>query len=73
MVWPAAPAFAEQLDQIVSADWCLHVAADEWSSKGCYDLADLDSVTRVTRAINGGLVSIAERTEWLERTKAVWS
>jgi putative chitinase len=69
---PNAPDFTADPDQVISADWCLKVAAAEWSSKGCNALADQDSVSKVTRAINGGLIGLAERTEWTRRTKFIW-
>jgi putative chitinase len=69
---PMAPDFVSVPDQVVSADWCLAIAASEWVSKGCNALADLDDLNKVTRAINGGLIGLAERKEWLKRTKAVW-
>jgi predicted chitinase len=34
--------------------------------------ADQDNVHRVTRAINGGLIGLSDRMEWLRLTKAVW-
>lgn len=69
---PAAPDFVALPDQVISAEWCLAVAASEWVSKGCNALADLDDIRKITRAINGGLTGLAERIEWARRTKAVW-
>jgi putative chitinase len=69
---PAAPDFSLSPDAVFSAEWCLAVAAAEWSSKGCNALADRDDIQRVTRAINGGLIGFADRKEWLRLTKAVW-
>jgi putative chitinase len=57
---------------VFSAQWCLAVAAAEWAAKGCNALADQDNVQRVTRAINGGLIGLNDRMEWLRLTKAVW-
>lgn len=68
----AAPDFVDRPDYVVSAPWCLAVAASEWISKGCNALADLDNIEKITRAINGGRIGIAERSEWSRRTKAVW-
>jgi putative chitinase len=67
-----APDFSNQPDAVISAEWCLRVAAAEWSSKGCNALADKDSVQSVTKAINGGLIGLAERIEWTKRTKFIW-
>ena len=70
--FPDAPDFVQAPDEVISADWCVKVAAAEWRQKGCNEKADADSITQVTRAINGGLIGLAERKEWLRRTRAVW-
>jgi putative chitinase len=70
---PAAPDFVTSPDEVFGSQWCLAVAAAEWASKGCNTFADQDDVRKVTRAINGGLIGLAERTEWLRLAKAVWS
>ena len=69
---PAAPDFVVSPDEVISANWCLVIAAMEFASKGCDALADRDDVTKITRAINGGVIGLKERIEWLKRTKAVW-
>jgi putative chitinase len=68
----AAPDFVIAPDEVFSAQWCLAVATAKWLAKGCNALADLDNVQRVTRAINGGLIGLSDRIEWLHLTKAVW-
>jgi putative chitinase len=70
---PAAPDFVATPDDVISAEWCLAIAASEWVAKGCNALADQDDIQKITRAINGGLIGLAERTEWSKRTKAVWN
>ncbi len=70
--YPDAPDFTLDPDAVISSDWCLKVAAAEWFSKGCNALADSDSINAITRAINGGLIGLAERIEWAKRTKNVW-
>ncbi len=70
--FPDAPDFVADPDQAVSADWCLKVAAAEWSSKGCNAMADQDAIRAVTKAINGGFIGLAERTEWTKKTKFIW-
>ncbi|HSD37257.1 MAG TPA: hypothetical protein VLC92_07090 [Rhodocyclaceae bacterium] len=67
---PAAPDLTAAPDEVISAQWSLAVAAVVWQDKGCNALADADSVIKVTIAINGGRVGIADRTEWLKRTKS---
>jgi putative chitinase len=69
---PAAPDFVISPDDVFSPQWCLAVAAAEWAAKGCNALADLDDIKKVTKAINGGQIGIADRMEWLRQTKAVW-
>src|SRR4030095_556192 len=68
----AAPDFVATPDAVFSAQWCLAVAAAEWASKGCNALADGDDIRKVTKAINGGLIGLSDRTEQLRLTKAVW-
>ena len=69
---PTAPDFVSSPDEVISAKWCLAIAASVWLSKGCNALADQDSIRKITRAINGGLIGLAGRIEWARRTKAVW-
>lgn len=70
--YPEAPDFTAEPDAVIAAEWCLRVAAVEWSAKGCNALADKDAIVAVTRAINGGTIGLAERREWLRRTRFVW-
>jgi putative chitinase len=69
---PSAPDFVSLPDAVISAEWCVAIAAAEWVAKGCNALADQDDIEKITRAINGGLIGLAERIEWAKRTKAVW-
>jgi putative chitinase len=70
---PAAPDFVASPDAVFSAQWCLAVSAVEWEFKRCNVFADQDDIRKVTRAINGGLIGLSDRIEWLKLTKAVWS
>lgn len=70
--YPQAPDFTADPDAVISAEWCLKVAAVEWSAKGCNERADKDAITAITKAINGGTVGLAERMEWARRTKFIW-
>ncbi len=60
-------------DLAFSAQYALEIACAEWEASGCNPLADEDNLRKVTYAVNGGLNGLAERTEWLRKTKAVWS
>lgn len=53
--------------------YTLKIAALEWHAKQCNTNADEDSIRRVTKKINGGLVGLADRIDWLRKTKQVWS
>ena len=53
--------------------YTLKVAALEWDAKQCNTDADEDSIRKVTKKINGGLVGLADRIDWLRKTKQVWS
>jgi putative chitinase len=69
---PAAPDFVALPDAVFGGQWCLAIAAAEWTAKGCNAFADQDDIRKVTRAVNGGLIGLSERIEWLRLTKAVW-
>ena len=69
---PEAPDLVLDPDQVISASWCVEVATAVWRSKGCNELADKDQLRSVTKMINGGLIGLAEREEWLKRTKNIW-
>jgi putative chitinase len=71
-VWPAAPDLTREPDAVVSAAWCLQVAAAQWQARGCNEAADQDDVAMVTRMINGGDIGLAERIVWTGKTRAVW-
>jgi putative chitinase len=51
----------------------LKIAALEWDAKQCNIDADMDSIRKVTKKINGGLVGLADRIDWLRKTEQVWS
>lgn len=69
---PTAPDLVTAPDEVIGARWCLAIAVSEWVSKGCNALADQDDIKKVTRAINGGQIGLAARTEWVKRTKHIW-
>ena len=64
---PGTPDFA------ISSEHALDVAAAEWKTLGCNEAADTDNIALVTRKVNGGTIGLAERTQWLHRTKAIWA
>lgn len=69
---PNAPDLVAAPDEVISTRWCLQVAVSAWVAKGCNALADQDNILAVTQAINGGQIGLAERAEWLKKTKTVW-
>ena len=69
---PGAPDLVREPDAVLSAAWCLDVAAAEWAARGCNQAADADDVAGVTRLINGGEIGLAERIMWTAKTRRVW-
>lgn len=67
---PTAPDFVASPDEVISSQWSLAVATVVWQAKQCNERADEDNVRKVTQAVNGGQIGIADRMEWLKRTKA---
>ncbi len=60
-------------DLAFSSEWCLPLAAVEWTAAGCNAFADADDLRKVTRAINGGYTGLTSRKQWLTKAKQVWS
>lgn len=58
---------------LVAGDlYSLKVACEEWKEKGCNAIADQDNIRAITRRINGGLIGLASREDWLVKTKRTW-
>ena len=70
---PSGPDFAKDPDAVLAPAWCLAVAAGEWSSRGCNQLADADDLEQITRRINGGTTGFVERQEWLRQARLLWN
>jgi putative chitinase len=51
----------------------LLLACEEWKEKRANKLADADDLRAVTKAINGGVIGLAERRKLLNAAKAIWS
>ena len=62
-----------QPDLAFDPRFALRIATWEWDEKHCNEPADADNIRRVTRLINGGLNGLADRQDWLRKTKAVWA
>ncbi|RJG11795.1 glycoside hydrolase family 19 protein [Massilia cavernae] len=69
---PGAPDFVREPDAVLAPAWCLAVAAAEWASRGCNELADANDLERITRRVNGGTTGLPERREWLRKTRLAW-
>jgi putative chitinase len=63
---------ADEPDLAIDPKWSLKIAAAEWRSSGCNPMADADKLNSVTKAINGGLIGLASRRDWLAKTKHIW-
>jgi putative chitinase len=69
---PDGPDFVSDPDAVLAPQWCLAVAAGEWASRGCNELADKDDLEQITRRINGGTTGYPMRQEWLRQAKLMW-
>lgn len=47
------------------------LAAEYWKAKGLNALADQDDIEGITRKINGGLIGLADRKQWLDHFKRI--
>ncbi|OYW74359.1 MAG: hypothetical protein B7Z37_18110 [Verrucomicrobia bacterium 12-59-8] len=59
-------------DLAIDPRYTLKIACEEWKEKGCNLLADQDDLKAITKKINGGLIGLASRQDWLTKTKKVW-
>lgn len=69
---PSGPDFVKDPDAVLSSAWCLAVAAGEWASRGCNELADANDLEQITCRINGGNTGYVQRQEWLRQARLVW-
>ncbi len=69
---PHAPDLVREPELVVSAQWCLEVAAAEWAARGCNQAADQDDIARVTFLISGGAVGLAQRIMWTAKTRVLY-
>ena len=63
---------ADNPDLALDPSWVLKIAAEEWTASNCSTHADADNVRRVTRCINGGLIGLSSRQNWLIKAKRIW-
>lgn len=55
--------------QVLEPEHALRVAGEIWWSAQCNIFADADSIEKITKAINGGLIGLDERRAWLKKIK----
>ncbi len=55
---------------VLHPDHAMKIAGSVWRYAGCNSFADQDSISRVTKAINGGLVGLPQRAAWLDSVRA---
>lgn len=58
-------------DAVLDPRWCWAVPAAYWGSRGCGPFADKNDLEGITRRINGGLVGLGDRRNWLRKVEAV--
>lgn len=50
----------------------LQAACIYWKKRGINKLADRDDIEGVTKAVNGGLIGLDDRKEWLAKARKIW-
>lgn len=58
-------------DLVFAADHALKVALGFWTWKGANRVCDTGDFTAVTKAVNGGLIGMADRLAWLDKVRRV--
>lgn len=71
--FPNAPDFAANPDLVNDPEWIFRVPATFWNLAHCNDAADADDIEAVTRKVNGGLINLPARKDWLTKCRAVWA
>jgi putative chitinase len=61
--FPGAPDFVQNPDYARTLEWAVWPAFWYWSTQNCAYYADRDDSKGLTRAINGGLIMLAERVK----------
>ncbi len=69
---PKAPDFEKTPDALEEFPWALLAGISYWRRRNINRHADRDDVQAVTRAINGGLNGLADRTRYLRKAVAIW-
>lgn len=74
---PDVPDFSIQPDLVIDPKWIYEVIAAKWymcsyKGKSCNEWADSNNIEGVTRAINGGILGLKERTNLFSITSKVW-
>lgn len=62
--------FESHPELVLSAEHALKPALEEWVDGGCNELADRDDLRAITRKINGGLIGLESRMNWLQKVKS---
>lgn len=69
---PSAPDFEAEPLKLEEFPWALLSGVSYWRRRNINRYADADDIVAVTRAINGGTNGLADRGNYLRKTKAIW-
>lgn len=62
---------AARPERVLEPEFALRIPMGFWSRVPCGEAADLDDLEGVTRLVNGGLIGLEDRRQWLVKTKAL--